>query len=60
MSVLRFKDENGDIVEITAIKGEPAIIDTQYNPQSKNAQSGTAVAEAIAALKAYIDERLGL
>ncbi len=50
MSVLKIRDENGNIIEIPAFKGEKgddAVIDINYNPQSENAQSGKAVAEAV-------------
>lgn len=50
MAVLKFKDSNGVIHEILSIKGDPgkdAVTDQTYNPESPNAQSGIAVAEAI-------------
>ena len=62
MSVLKIRDENGNIIEIPAFKGEKGDkgdkgengkdgvtpeIDQTYNPKSENAQSGRAVAEAL-------------
>lgn len=39
------RGEKGDKGE----KGEPALTDSEYNPESENAQSGRAVAQAISA-----------
>ena len=62
MSVFKIKDENGNWISIPAIKGDPgekgekgedgkdAVTDQTYNPESKNAQSGKAVAEALAGI----------
>ena len=59
MSVMKIKDKNGNWVPIITIKGdkgEPgkdgkdAVTDSSYNPESENAQSGKAVAEAISNL----------
>ena len=53
-SILRLKDKYGNIIEVPAIKGDKgdngkdAVIDQSYNPESENAQSGKAVAEALA------------
>ena len=52
-SVMKIKDEDGNWSSIPTIKGEPgkdgkdAVTDTSYDPESENAQSGTAVAQAI-------------
>lgn len=59
MAVLRVKDKYGNTVEIPALRGEKGdkgedgitpVVDQTYNPESSNAQSGKAVAEAIASL----------
>lgn len=49
-----FKGDKGD-------KGDPAVTDQEYNPRSKNAQSGVAVAKAVEpkADKTYVDELVG-
>lgn len=49
------KGEKGD-------KGDPGQIeniDQTYNPDSENAQSGIAVAEAVTEAKGYIDTKIG-
>ena len=40
MAVLKYKDKNG-------VWHSAGVIEQSYNPESKNAQSGVAVAEAI-------------
>lgn len=56
MSMLKIKNEKGEWIKIPGIKGdkgdkgEPgkdAVTDQSYNPESENAQSGKAVAEAL-------------
>ena len=50
MSILKIKDKNGNWISMPTIEGnagETVNIDQSYNPQSENAQSGKAVAEAI-------------
>lgn len=53
--IIKIRDKNGNIIEVPAIKGDPgkdgkdAVIDQNFSSQSANAQSGTAVAEALKA-----------
>ena len=47
MPILKVRDDNGQIHEISALRGEKAKCDLEYNPESENAQSGKAVAEAL-------------
>lgn len=59
MAILRIRDDQGNVTEILALRGEKgdkgdkgekgdnAVTDQNYNPESKNAQSGKAVEEAI-------------
>ncbi len=66
VSVLRVKDTNGNIIEIPAIKGDKgadgkdAVIDQTYNPESENAQSGRAVAEAIGNIDLALDNIIAI
>lgn len=46
-----FKGEKGDKGD----RGEPALTDSEYNPESENAQSGRAVAQAIEETVGNID-----
>ena len=58
MSILKVKNKKGEWIEIPAIKGEDgkdAVTDQTYNPESENAQSGKAVAEAIGNIENAID-----
>lgn len=63
MAILRVRDDKGNIIDIPAIKGDKGekgekgekgadgitpVIDQTYSPTSENAQSGKAVAQAIA------------
>ncbi len=57
MAILRVRDDKGNITDIPAIRGEKgdkgdkgdnAVTEQTYNPTSSNAQSGKAVAQAIA------------
>lgn len=54
--VFSVRDKDGNIIPIPAIKGDPgengkdAITDQTYNPESENAQSGKAVAEALSTI----------
>lgn len=63
MSVLKIRDESGNVHEVLALKGEkgePAVTDQTYNPESENAQSGIAVAEATAQKPFKLIEKITL
>lgn len=52
-STYQIKISNGELEYIGKLKkGAPTIVDQTYNPNSENAQSGKAVAEAVAAIEA--------
>ena len=59
MSILKIRDENGNIIEIPVLKGDKgedgkdAVTDQTYDPSSKNAQSGKAVAEAVGNIRLH-------
>ena len=59
MALLKIRDEDGKIYEVEAFKSN-SVPDLSFNPQSRNAQSGIAVAEAIEGLLAKSDITVGV
>ena len=60
MPLLKIRDKDGKIYEVQAFKSDSAPPDLSFNPQSENAQSGIAVAEAIEGLLAADDITVGV
>ena len=59
MALLKIRDKDGKIYEVEAFKSKGAEIDLNFNPESENAQSGIAVAQAIEGLLAAEDITVG-
>ena len=59
MALLKIRDKDGKIYEVQAFKSDSTPPDLSFNPESENAQSGIAVAQAIEGLLAAEDITVG-